>query len=698
MGYFPSTYQEIEEPMAIEPPGDPSSEAARIEALEREVLELRRALAEARRDDRTPAPNARLPAVIAHAPVVLFAFDAGGTITLQEGQLLEALGLKPGQRVGENVFDTYRNLPDSHPTIARALAGEPCTWEGTVGPSSVPAGPASPAAKSRDLQIRLVPELDREGKVVQVVGLAIDVSEQKRVERQLTASEARLRTITEQLPELVVVLVDRAGLVTWVTSSAERVIGVPRERLVGTEALDFVSGEHRSEVESAVTRLFATPGATYSLETEIIRPDGGRRWLEVSAMNGLEVPHFESVVVVYRDITERRRAQSELAATHEQLRQAQKLEAIGSLAGGIAHDFNNLLTVILSCASLVLSELPRHDPSRADLEEIVGAAERAADLTRQLLSFSRQQVLAPLVVDPREVLIGLERMLARLLGEHIRLTLNLDPTPTRVFVDPTQLEQIIINLTVNSRDAMPEGGLLTIECGPAHLDEDYAAQHLEVRPGRYVMIAVSDTGVGMSPEVMARIFEPFFTTKDVGRGTGLGLATVFGIVRQSGGHIWTYSERGVGTTFRIYLPETNRTTPTLGTSRPGPATLLGTETVLLVEDDSAVRQTMRTILARHGYKVLEAANGGEALLICEQHAGPIDLLVTDVIMPRMSGRQLASRLTTDRPGLKVLFVSGYTELAAQSQSLLSGDVHYLAKPVTPTSMALKVREILDTPT
>ncbi|HRE90725.1 MAG TPA: PAS domain S-box protein, partial [Myxococcota bacterium] len=487
--------------MATEPPGDQSNEH-RVAALEQEVSTLRAALEAARRSVLASPPNERLPAVIAHAPIVLFAFDADGTITLQEGQLLKTLGLVPGQRIGENVYETYRNLPASHPTIARSLEGHLCSWEGQVGPL--------------DLQIRLVPELDASGRVAQVVGLAIDVSEQKRVERQLTSSEARFRTIMEQLPELVVVLVDKTGCVTWVTNSAERVIGLARERLIGTGALDFVPEERRGEVAAAFALLLSTPQSTFSLETEIVRPDGGRRWLEVSAMNGLQIPDFESVLVVYRDITERKKAQSELAATHEQLRQAQKLEAIGALAGGIAHDFNNLLTVILGCAGIALSELEPGVAVRADIEEIAGAAERASELTRQLLSFSR--------------LRGLERMLARLLGEHIRLTLNLDPRPTRVFVDPTQLEQIIINLTVNSRDAMPEGGVLTIECAPAQLDEEYAAQHLEVRAGRYVMIAVSDTGVGMTPEVMARIFDPFFTTKEVGRGTGLGLSTVHAIV------------------------------------------------------------------------------------------------------------------------------------------------------------------------
>lgn len=663
--------------------------AKTIQRLEEEVATLRKELARQMSINSIrwvgsaslASSTTHLQAVLANAPIILFAFDSMGVMTLQEGWLLNALGLRPGQRIGENVFETFGNLGGAQAAVGQALSGVMTSWEGEVGPLH--------------LQIRLVPELDADGRVTQVVGIAVDVTEQKRVASALVASEARQRIIMERLPDLVVALVDKTGRVSYVTPSAERVVGVSREALLGTGTLDFIAENRRGEVGAALGQLMANPGGTYSLETELVRPDGGTRWIEVNAYNGLLVPHFESLIIVYRDISERRRADDLLAETHTQLRQAQKLEAIGSLAGGIAHDFNNLLTIIMSCTSLVLSDLEPDDPNRDDLEEVAGAASRAAELTRQLLSFSRQQVLSPLVVDPRETIVGLERMLTRLLGEHIRLSLQLDPHATRVFVDPSQLEQIIINLTVNSRDAMPDGGVLVIECSAVHLDEEYAQTHHEVTPGRYVMIAVSDTGVGMTREVMARIFDPFFTTKDVGRGTGLGLSTVFGIVKQSGGHIWPYSEVGVGTTFRIYLPETSRKAPSVTAVRPSPDSLHGTETILLVEDDGGVRQTLRSILVRHGYVVLEAANGGEAILICEQHAGRIDLLVSDMIMPRMSGRQLATRLRVDRPALKVLFVSGYTEGAVSAQNLLDGTSHYLAKPVTPTSLALKVRAVLD---
>jgi signal transduction histidine kinase/ActR/RegA family two-component response regulator len=396
-----------------------------------------------------------------------------------------------------------------------------------------------------------------------------------------------------------------------------------------------------------------------------------------------------------RQIAERQRAEEALQKSEEQLRQSQKLEAIGRLAGGIAHDFNNLLSVILSYSDELLVTLGPGAPGHAEIDEIKLAGQRAAELTRQMLAFSRQQVLAPKILDINQVLTALERMLGRLLGEDVELGMALAPELGRVRADPGQVEQVVMNLVVNARDAMPTGGKLTIATAHADLDDAYAKDHAGVFPGRYVMLSVSDTGVGMDKATQARAFEPFFTTKERGKGTGLGLATVFGIVRQSGGHIWLYSEPGAGTTFRVYLPCAEATSVKLdaGPTRPSPGG--GAETILLVEDEDQIRRVARLILNKAGYHVLEARTPGEALLICEQHQVKIHLLLTDVVMAKMSGRELAARITALRLDTRVLFMSGYTDDAILRHGILDSDVAFLQKPLTPESLRRKVREVLD---
>jgi nitrogen-specific signal transduction histidine kinase/ActR/RegA family two-component response regulator len=377
------------------------------------------------------------------------------------------------------------------------------------------------------------------------------------------------------------------------------------------------------------------------------------------------------------------------------LRQAQKMEVVGRLAGGVAHDFNNLLTVILGYSDLLISNLAPGEPQREGLEEIRRAAERAAELTRQLLAFSRQQVLELRIVDVNRVVAGLERVLLRLIGEHIELRTHLDPYAGSVRADVSQLEVVILNLAINARDAMPQGGRLIIETSDVELDQGYVDRHLGGMAGRYVLLSVSDTGVGMDDVTKAHLFEPFYTTKERGKGTGLGLATVYGIVKQFGGCIWAYSEVNHGTTFKIYLPRASDTAVIAESGLALSDTPRGTETILLVEDEEAVRHLAQRVLEVHGYTVLAASNGPEAVAIYQWSGVPIHLLVTDVVMPQMSGRELADKLSELGPPPRVLFCSGYTDTAIVEHGILDADTAFLQKPFTPDGLVRKVRAVLD---
>jgi two-component system cell cycle sensor histidine kinase/response regulator CckA len=378
----------------------------------------------------------------------------------------------------------------------------------------------------------------------------------------------------------------------------------------------------------------------------------------------------------------------------EQLRQSQKMEAVGRLAGGVAHDFNNALSVILSYGDLLLADMKPGEPMRGDVEEIRNAGLRAADLTRQLLMFSRQQMIEPKVLDLNDVLTSMDKMLQHILGADVDLVSLPTKSLGRVRVDPGNMDQVIMNLVVNARDAMPTGGKLTMETGNVVLDEAYAQEHLGVTPGPHVMLAVTDTGTGIDAATLPRIFEPFFTTKESGRGTGLGLSMVFGIVQQSGGSVWVYSEPGKGTTFKIYLPRVDTAVDAVR-SLAAPANLRGSETILLVEDDDHVRVVARGILGRNGYHVIEARDASEALLHSESHAGTIHLLLSDVVMPQMSGPELAKRLAQIRPNVRVLCMSGYTDDSIVRHGVLEAHIAYLQKPFTPETLTTKVREVLD---
>ena len=418
-----------------------------------------------------------------------------------------------------------------------------------------------------------------------------------------------------------------------------------------------------------------------------LHKSGATVWIEQHYVMVRDQGQLTAIEFVARDITARRQLE-------EQFLQAQKMEAVGRLAGGVAHDFNNLLTVINGYSAMALETLAESESLHADLEEIYKAGERAASLTRQLLAFSRRQPLAPRILDLNAIVSDMDRMLRRVLGEDIRLTTTLETPLSSILGDAGQLEQVVLNLAVNARDAMPEGGQLLIETGTALLDEDYARNHTAVQPGTYVMLAVTDNGCGMTPETQAHIFEPFFTTKEPGHGTGLGLSMVFGIVQQSAGTIWVYSELEKGTTFKVYFPVAAGR-PAHSEQGAGNRSTTGSETILVVEDEDGVRNLIRASLQRAGYTVLEARSGSEALALYGHQGDAIDLILTDVVMPHMSGRELAERFAAMRPNLRLLFMSGYTAKAIVQHGVLDPNTPFLAKPFTPSALTAKVRETLD---
>jgi len=462
-----------------------------------------------------------------------------------------------------------------------------------------------------------------------------------------------------------------------------------REDLLGRTMMECYPGIDQSPFFGVLRRCMQERKRD-RMENEFDYADGTKGLFELRF-----IPVPRGICILSLDLTESKRTSEALAKSQDQLQHSQKLDAVGRLAGGVAHDFNNMLSVILSYSALALADLKPSDPLREDIEEIRKAGERAAALTRQLLAFSRQQMLEPRVLDLDELVRGMQKMLERIIGEDITLEVSRGVRVSPVFADPGQLEQVLMNLVVNARDAMPRGGKLTIETSNVNLAGDYTKTHFGVEGGDYVMLAVSDTGMGMDKETQARIFEPFFTTKAPGSGTGLGLSTVYGSIKQSGGHIWVYSEPGKGTSFKVYLPA--RATPAAdkpSTIQPQETLLTGSETILLVEDDEQVRVVAEDILRRAGYHVLQARNAGEALLTCEQFPQRIHLLLTDVVMPQMSGVQLARRLAQIRPDMKVLCMSGYTDEAVLRHGMIESGLAFVQKPLTPDRLLSKVRTTL----
>lgn len=581
-----------------------------------------------------------------------------------------------------------KNIRD---VLGKQFKAEFDDYNARIQKSGIARGLMSVQTKGGETRIwEYVNTLRTEGVAAPVVrSMARDVTEQKRAEAALRRAEEKYRSIFENAVEGIFQLtVD--GKLLAANPAMARILGYETaEELIGARA--DIRTQHYVDRDcwDGLQRVMAEQGMVKGFECEVYRKDQSKLWI---VENIRAITDEKGRIVCYEgsieDTTERK-------LLEEQLRQAQKMEAIGQLAGGIAHDFNNLLTAITGYSEITIMKLQPHDPMMRNLEEIKKAGERAASLTRQLLAFSRKQVLQPQIINLNTIVSETEKMLRRLIGEDKELLTALNPELGSIRADPGQIQQVIMNLVVNARDAMPQGGRLTIETENVYLDDEYTKYHFEATAGSYVMLAVTDTGTGMEEQTQKRIFDPFFTTKELGKGTGLGLSTVYGIVKQSGGNIWVYSEVGHGTSFKIYLPRISETAHEVKPVDGIRKSLQGTETILLAEDEEIVRDLARTVLEINGYRVLEASNGGAALLICEKHNQPINLLITDVVMPKMSGNELANRLLQSHPEMKVLYISGYTDNAMVHQEIIDREANFMQKPFSPDALAKKVRAVLD---
>ena len=646
----------------------------------RRAVALKRATEDAARAEQARLRSERrFRKLVEFSSDVITLLDGAGTILYSTQSLKPTLGYAPGEKVGHPVFELVH--PDDRPSSERLLRQ---VLEGGDRVVTADLRIQHKDGAWRRLEVAAVNRLG-DADVGAIVVNYHDVTERKEAEEALQEALDHLRALIEASPLAIFSLTTDARVRTW-NAAAERIFGWQAHEVIGRPLPIIPEGKEQEQRE---LRDRVIRGETLSgVATAGRRRDGKLVQLSTSAGPLFDAAgSITGIMAVSADVTEVRQLEN-------QYRQAQKMEAVGRLAGGIAHDFNNVLTAIDGYCDLLLEDLSPEDPHRGDIREIRKAADRAAALTRQLLAFSRQQVLAPQLVDLNDLIADMRGMLERLLGEDVTFHVVPGADLGAVHADPGQLEQVVMNLAVNARDAMPEGGRLTIATADVQLDASYVGLHFAAEPGPYVMLAVSDTGTGMDERTKAHLFEPFFTTKEKGKGTGLGLATVYGIVKQSGGYIWVYSEPGQGTTFTVYLPRLPGTGRPESVAPAEPATLPGTETILLAEDEATVRTVVRDALQRLGYTVLEAASAEAAIEIADRHEGPIHLLLTDVVMPEQSGDRLAVRLRRARPEMRVLLVSGYPDDRVVRCTEQGQSVSYLQKPFGLETLARTVRQAL----
>jgi two-component system cell cycle sensor histidine kinase/response regulator CckA len=624
--------------------------------------------------------EARYNAILDNVPAVATIKDLEGRYTFVNREFEKTWRVRREDVLGKTNFGV---IP---PQVAASLLAQDGAVIETRGSQTSEMTVSGPDGERTYLCLKF-PLFDLNEAIYATCTIATDISESKRAKEALKEREEQFRATFEQAAVGIAHVSPDGGQWLRVNQRWCDIIGYTHEEILDLSFKDITHPDDLETDYNYLRRMLAGEIESYSIEKRYIHKEGSIIWinLTVSLMHGSagEPKYFISVI---EDITNRKKVE-------EQLAHAQKLDSIGRLAGGIAHDFNNLLTAIMGFTELAAERVSADTEASGFLANTLHAGERATALTRQLLSFARRQVIEPRTIDINFLLFQLDKMLRRIIGENVDLVILPESPLWSVRADPSQVEQVIVNLAVNARDAMPEGGKLTIETRSVTLDEEYARQYAEVTPGEYVMLAVSDTGTGMTEEVKQHIFEPFFTTKDPGKGTGLGLATCYGIVKQSGGHLWFYSEPGYGTSFKVYLP---RDPSEVSVAVVNSTRLVGgTETILVAEDEDIVRDFAMRKLRDSGYNVLEASDGVEALAKARAYEGKIDLLLTDVVMPHMGGKALADRLSEERQGIKILYTSGYTDQAIIHSGSLDEGVTFMQKPYTSSSLTRKVRETLD---